>query len=160
MNQKGFIEYILIACIAFAGVTGFYGWSKRVALDNCRAEFEKFKADVEANGRLAAAEAKRINAENLAKVEKANAEHEKLLADNAALVSKLRNTPSSRASGRVPKAPTDSCGAPETAEYFARLERAYGVLVARVRARFSDFRAIADEGTAAVIDLNTAKKSE
>jgi hypothetical protein len=114
-----------------------------------RAELAKFRAEVAATGEVAKLEAAAKEAADKSRKEKADAEHERTVADLRATVGRLRaERPSS---SFVPAAPAGSSRPDLICFDRAEYQRADGVLTAGARG-------LADEGTAATVDLDTAKR--
>jgi hypothetical protein len=111
-----------------------------------------FVAGVKVAGEKAEKDAKdRTAAEKLSK-EKADAENAKTAAANAAAIAVVRHQRDSARSAFLSSTPPGSrCPDGQACFNRAEYQRAYGKLVA-------DLRAIADEGTAVATDLNTARK--
>jgi len=137
------IIYGVVGLIIVSAVGG-YIW-------NCESQKEKFavyKSNVELLGKKAQADADKQKADDKLRKEKADAEN-KRTADNLRLtIKRLRDANASR--GIVPAAPAGSSrpdlAAFDRAEYLG----ATGKLV-------EGLRGLADEGTAATVDLDTAK---
>ena len=137
--------------IGIAGVVlvlGLAVWVQTARLDAVKAEYAGFVAKTEAIGLAQEAAAKIKDAENRTRMEKANAENAKTRNALTIALNGLRHDRPGRS--YVPAAPAGA-KRPELACY-SRPEfvGAVGSLVEAVRG-------IADEGSAATIDLNTAK---
>lgn len=151
--RKGFISLPLWGYAAVAAGVVFLGMGialkvQTSRLDACKDEYSQFVAEVKAKGEAAQKAAQEQELKDKKAKEKAdheNAVNRKRIAD---LTKRLRERP---AGSGVPAAPAGS-RRPDLACFDrAEFERAYGTLVARLRE-------LADEGTAATIDLDTAKE--
>lgn len=117
-------------------------------------DFTAFKAQVDATGKAAAAEAVWEQHNNEMRKETADAEHAQTKATLATALNSLRVQSDNR-SFTVPAAPAGT-GRPDLACFDrADYQRANGETLVRLR---SGARSLADEGTAGTVDLNTAKK--
>ena len=153
MNQRGFIQLPMMAWGAIAagaviiGLTGaVYVQTVRVAA--CKAEYAKFVGGVEALGKAAQKAAQDKAAMDKIFKEKVDAENEAAIAGLNATIKRLRDSRPSRSF--VPAA-APSSSRPDLACYDrAEYERETGNLV-------ESLRGLADEGSKAAIDLNTAK---
>ncbi len=117
-------------------------------LDTCKAEHAKFVAEVKAVGDAQNAATKIKDAENKTKMEKANAENARTKSALTIALNSVRNT---RPSGSFVPAASPGAKRPDLACYDrAEYSGATGKLV-------EGLRGLADEGTAAAVDLNSAK---
>ena len=147
-------EYLAVA-IALAAFGGFCyvkgGEGPKAQLAAKTAQMDAFVAQTKTLGEQAQKAAdSRKKADQLAKE---NADHENAVtaAANAATVAKLRHDLAARTSGNyLPAAPASSPNPALACFDRPNLERALGDFIAGIRG-------LADEGTAAAIDLNTAK---
>ena len=129
-------------------VLGLAVWVQTERLDAVKAEYAGFVAKAEAIGREQEAAAKIKDAENKAKQEKANAENARTKSALTIALNSVRNT---RPSGSFVPAAAPGAVRPDLACYDrAEYSGATGRLV-------EGLRGLADESTAATIDLNTAK---
>ena len=129
-------------------VLGLAVWVQTERLDAVKAEYAGFVAKAEAIGREQEAAAKIKDAENKAKQEKANAENARTKSALTIALNSVRNT---RPSGSFVPAAASGAVRPDLACYDrAEYSGATGRLV-------EGLRGLADESTAATIDLNTAK---
>jgi hypothetical protein len=135
------------AAIVIAGLSG-YAYVQTTRLGACKAEHELFVVQVKAAGDAQNAATAAANAANKAKKGKTDAENKRLRAANQSLVAKLREQ---RPGSSFVPGPDPASKRPDLACYDRpELERATGILVDRLRR-------LADEGTAATIDLDTLK---
>lgn len=154
MNQRGFIDLPAMAWGAIAAGVVIVGLGAAVKfqsyrLETCKTAFETFKAQVVAQGELAAKAAKATEIANQKAKEQADAKTKRLLADNADLAKRLRDA---RANSNIvpPAAPGSS--RPNRATFDrAKLERALQFLDAGV----SDLIA---EGDGYRLKLSTASE--
>ena len=113
--------------------------------------FNSFKAHVKVEGEEAAKKAKEQEMSDKLRRDTANAENKAIVASLNASIVKLRHDRDSARSGFVPPAPSGS-NRPDLSCYDRpALESALGGFIAEIRG-------LADEGTAATVDLDTAKK--
>lgn len=153
IRSRGFIALPLTAWLAIGASVAFLGMgvalrvqSERLA--SCKQEFAAFQAEVKALGEAAAAEAKRIEAENKAKKDKYDKQINSLRAANAVLNRRLRD---SAGQSSLP-APAPGSASPDRA-CFDR-----GILDDAIRAFTAGTAAIATEGQSAVDALNNARE--
>jgi hypothetical protein len=139
----------LVAIASVVAVLGGYGMTMRVQRDNARSELVEFKAQSAKAAWLAAEKAFQETIADQKRKEAADAENSAALAALAGTIKRLRNE--RPPSNFVPAAPAGS-SRPDLA-CFDRpaLERAYGELVVGVRE-------LADEGAAATVGLDTARR--
>jgi hypothetical protein len=140
-----------LAVLALVASIGAYGLTMRLQRDAARTELATFKEQVaEAAQRQTEQALKRTIADEQRK-EKADAENADTVTRLRADVERLRRERDSRSSsiGTAPAA--SKCPDGQVCFDRAEFERAYRALVA-------DLRAIADEGAAVTVDLDTAKK--
>ncbi len=142
------IGLVLVAAVAF-------GWVKRGEHDQPKYDalqlaYSTFKADVEAKGVIAQREAdKRVAAEKSAK-EKADAENAKSIAALHNDVARMRRERDSARRSLVPAAASQASSPDRACFDRTKLESA-------LRSYRDAVRGLVDEGSDAVIDLNTAK---
>ena len=123
------------------------GWATKGWIDE-KASFDSFKGGIEALGKQAQDRTRDRIALNKAQKEKADAQNKLLRRSNADLVKRLRdNAPSG---SFVPAAPAGSSRPDLVCFDRAEYSRADGEFT-------EEARGLADEGTAATIDLNTAR---
>ncbi len=149
--QKGFIFPSLYIYLGLGAVILLLGIGLKVQssrLESCKAEFQTFKSEVERLGLEAKEKAKKQEALDKLKKDKADAELRKLRSANAEF-KRLRDSDTSRR--RLPPAPAETSRPDLSCFDRSELERAYGELVKEVRG-------IADEGTEATISLDAAKQ--
>lgn len=140
------IVLALAGCIETLRLERDHAYSKEAA---AKAELATFKAEVKVLGEKAKADALAAEAADKDRKEKADAEHETTIAALNARVASLRNA----RSGRSILPPTASCPERPAA---ACLDRA--ILERALRTLDQDVQGLVDEGSRAVIDLNTAKR--
>jgi hypothetical protein len=153
MNQRGFIQLPMMAWGAIAAgavilsLTGAV-YIQTIRLDNCKADHAKFVGGVEALGMEAAKDAANKDLWSKLNKEKADAENAKTHADDRATIKRLRDANPS--GSFVPQAPAGS-SRPDLACFDrAEYQRTDGIFT-------EGARGLSDEGTAATVDLNTAK---
>lgn len=127
---------------------GAYGLLMRSERDHARSEYATFKAQVATAAEVAAELALKKTVQDEQRKEAADADHEKTVAALNARIASLRAR--HPVGSAVPPAPAGSSHPELSCFDRGAFERAYGELVTEIRAG-------ADEGTAATIDLNTAK---
>lgn len=110
-----------------------------------------FIASQKALGEEAAKKAALQQASDKLKKDTADAENAKRIADLNGTIGRLRKQRDSAGAGRLPPAPAGSTRVDLACFDRAEYQRAYGEFVARLRG-------LADEGTAATVDLDSAKK--
>ena len=138
--------YLAVGAVVLALSGAVYVQTVRVAA--CKAEFAEFRGGVEALGKAAEKSARDKEAMDKIFKEKSDAENEAAIAGLNATIKRLRDARPSRSF--VPPAATSS-SRPDLACYDRpELERATGDLV-------ESLRGLADEGSKATLDLNTAK---
>lgn len=152
-NQRGFVLGIAAyaAIAAFVVISGM-GIALKVQssrLEACKQEFSAFKAQVKAIGDAAEAEAKRKEAEDIAKRDKYDKQIKSLRAANAALNRRVRDSASQSS---LPAA-SGPAASPDGKACFRR-----GILDDAIRAFTAGTAAIATEGQSAVDDLTTARE--
>lgn len=141
------IAGIGVACMAY-GAFKMHEHDQE-AYDKLAREFGEFKGGVRAAGEKAEQDRLAKEAEDKKRKEAADAENSAALATLAGTVAQLRRD---RPRGGVLPAAAAGARDPDVACFFRpELERAYGALVIGVRG-------LGDEGSKAVIDLNTAKR--
>ena len=151
MNQRGSVEGYLIAGAVVIGMGAAIA-VQTYRLDSLRVEYAEFKAGVEALGDAAKKSAKEKEAKDKANKEQADAENARTTANLNAVIAKLRAQRTS--SGALPAAATTS-SRPDLACFDrAEYQREDGVATAKL---LGGARSLADEGTAATVNLNTAK---
>lgn len=150
------VAYVLGAALIIGALAWYrhsliqQGWDERDK------DFQAFKVQVDATGKAAAAEAARQKQTDELKKEKADAENAKTRGALAVALNSLRIQSDNR-SFTVPTAPAGA-NRPDLACFDrAELERASRENLKRLR---TGIRAVADEGTACTVDLNTAKQWE
>ena len=138
----------LILEVVVVGVLVAYGVTMRTQRDIARAEYSDFRREIAKAAQLAAEHALKKSIEDMQRKEKADVEN---LRSRTALDAATRKLRGSRASSSfVPPAP--SCPSrPES----ACLDRA--ILERAIRTLDSEVQSLVDEGSRAVIDLDTAK---
>lgn len=138
-------------CAAVAIFTGVKVHAHdRIALDALQGRFDAFRTQVAYAGKLAQIAAdKEIAAGKLAK-ENADAENSRTHAADIATIASLRRERDSARRSAVPAAPAGSSRPDLACFERTALESALGGFIAEIRG-------LADEGTAATVDLNTAK---
>lgn len=150
-RQSGFVlgiaAYAAIAAFVVISGMGIALKVQNSRLATCKQEFQAFQARVEAEGKAAEAEAKRINSENQAKKAKYDKEIKVLRASNANLSRRVRD---SAGQSSLP-APATGAGQSQTA-CFNR-----GILDDAIRAFTAGTAAIATEGQQAADELANAK---
>ena len=151
-RSRGFLTPSLYAALGAAVLIlalGGLAWVQTSRLDALRKEYAEFKGGVEALGRAAKTEADRKTAADRTKKEQADAERAK---ERAGFISTIAGLRAERA-GRsfVPAAASGSSSPDRAAFDRAELERA-------LRDFDTSVQGIADEGSKAVIDLDTAKR--
>lgn len=141
---------ILIAALALVGMGAAAAWTVQGwRLDASKAEYAGFVATTKANGEAAEREAARIAAADKQRKDQADEENRRTLDRLRADVKRLRDA--NPASGIVPAAAAGA-SRPELACFDrAELGRAVGSLVESVRG-------LADEGDAATVNLDTARR--
>lgn len=153
-----FVMRLIALGAAFLAFGGFCAYRMhqhdQIALNALQSEFDAFKGGVKALGDAAQ---KRADAENLANAKrKADADKENAAAHavDARAIASLRLA-ADRARGRqLPAAPSGSSRPDLLCLDRAEYQRADGEATERLR---QGARGLADEGTAATVDLNTAK---
>jgi hypothetical protein len=124
-------------------------------LAEVQAEYETFVAAAKIAGDKQTEEARLKDKENQLRWEKANEEWKKTHAADIATIVRLRKSATDPSSRPLPQAPTGSSRPDlicfDRVEYQREDGKALGNL-------FAGARSLADEGTAATIDLNIAKK--
>lgn len=143
------LEIYLAGIIAFLlTCAGAYFYGHHVGYQAEKVEFDKFVAKTEALGIAAQAKADQQKADDKLAKEKADATNAQTVTALAATITGLRN---SRPAGNlVPAAPAGSKRPDLICFDREAYKSAYGGLV-------KDLRGIADEGTAATVNLDTAK---
>lgn len=137
----------LVAAAAF-GAAKMHAWDQN-RYDALRGQFEKFKDQAEALGLQAKKDAKAKEASD--KERKANADKENAAA-LAALAGTVRRLRAQRAHSNIVPAAPATAARPELATFDrAELERALRVFT-------SEVQGIADEGSAATVNLDSAKR--
>jgi len=120
-----------------------------------QAQYDLFVEKARVLGEQQAEEAKRRDEANKVLMEQADEENKRQHAADIATILRLRRAAANPSSGTLPSAPTGSSRPDlicfDRAEYQREDGNALGIL-------FAGARALADEGTAATIDLNSAKK--
>lgn len=152
-RQRGFIQLPLLgwAAIAAGAAILLLGFALKVQTDRLRAvqaEYGQFKGGVEALGAAAADAAAKKEKDDRERKEKADAENLKTIAALRADVKRLRDARSG--SSFVP-GPAAGASRPDLA-CFDRAE-----LESALRRFDQELQGIVDEGSAATVDLNTAK---
>lgn len=139
--------------VGFVAVSG-YAALQHLALKFCRAEFAQFRADTESLEAAAKVAAARKEFADLEKRAQADAENTRTLADLRNTIAKLRNNLNASRS-RLPEAPASS-PRPDLACFDrSEYQREDGIAVEKL---FAGARELADEGTTATVNLNTAKR--
>ena len=147
-------EYIAIL-IALAAFGGYMFWrggeGPRAELATVKAQYAAFQSQVKVLGDNAQKAADAEKAKDLANKENADHENAVTAAANASVIAKLRHDLATRSGGNyLPPAPSGS-NRPDLACY----DRT--ALELAVRDFVTDIRGQVDQGTAATIDLNTAR---
>lgn len=124
-------------------------WVQTSRLNATKKEYAAFVATVKAQGEIAEAKAKQVEAENKVLKEKADHENAKSIAALNGTIKRLRDE---RAGSRfLPEAPT-STSRPDLACFDrAEYQRAYGEFIAEIRE-------LADEGSTCAVNFDSAKK--
>src|SRR3990167_7074261 len=153
-TQRGFVQLSVMAWGAIAAGVVMLGMVVALKvqthrLETCKAEFAMFKAQVEALGLAAEKAAKEKEAKDKLTKEKADAENARTTPTLTAAVKRLRDARSS--SSFVPSAPSAS-----TRPDFACFDRK--ALESAIGGFIEEARTIADRGSEATINLDTAKK--
>lgn len=154
MNQRGFIQLApmmwaaIAACAVIAGLSGAV-WVQTMRLDAEKAEFATFKGGVEALGLAAKDAADKKKAADRKRKEDADAENKRLAANLAIALKRLRDERAG--SGFVPPAAAGSASPDRATFERAELERA-------IRSLDSGVQGLVDEGSAATLSLDTAKR--
>jgi hypothetical protein len=150
--NKGFIQLSLMGWLAVGATVLFLGMSLALKVQTARleaseAKYATFVAQVRTEGEAAKKAAKEQTEKDLKRKKEADNENQVNRKRIADLTQRLRERP---AGGQLPPAPSGS-KRPELA-CFDRSEYsgAYGKLI-------EGLRGLADEGTAATLDLDTAK---
>lgn len=143
------MPYTAIGALLAVGVASLFGYVQTQRLASCKQEFVAFQARVKAEGEVAIAEAKRVDAENKARKDKYDKEIIKLRSANAALSRRVRD--SANQSSLPPAA--GAAGKPDATVCFQR-----GILDDAIRAFTAGAAAIATEGQQAVDELSNARK--
>ncbi len=150
LNPTVLLGIALAGALAFGGLQTHRLGSAQERIGAITAQFEDFKASVQAQGRAAQERAESQAKADKQRQEKANVQNQTVRARDAAVIAQLRRERDSARSSIVPtaaSAPTD----PGRASFDrAELESALRVLLGEVRG-------LVDEGSAAVVDLNSAK---
>lgn len=123
-------------------------WIQTNRLAKVKQELVEFRAAVAAAGQLAEIQTKTKTKQDQTLKESVDAKHKKDVAALSATIIRLRNERAS--SSFVPPSTTPSSGADVAAFDRPELERA-------IRSLDTGVQGIADEGSAATLDLNTAK---
>ena len=154
MNQRGQFSLPILGWVAIAAGVAFVamGIALKVQssrLDTCKTEAATFKAQVEANGKIAEAKAKEKIAADLANKQRTDNETTKLRAANATLARQLRDN---RAASSFLPATGSPSGSPQSITFDrAKLERTIQQLDEGVSGLIA-------RGDQAVIDLNLSLK--
>lgn len=155
MNQRGFFQLSLAAWVAIGvgAVVLVLGVAVKVQtqrLEAVKKEYATFKGGAAALGEQAKAAAARQALHDLKNKERTDDENARRIADFRAAIAQLRDE-RDRARGGFVSAATSCPASPDAAaEFRAEYQRAYGALVAGLRG-------LGDEGSKAVIDLDSAK---
>lgn len=145
------LDYRAWLVAAIAGLA-IYAAVQRLEKEQAKAEFAKFRADVQSEAAKAKVKAAQREAADLEKKRKSDDENKRTHDSDAAIIAQLRRDNSS--SSRLPEAPSGS-KRPDLACFDrAEYQRADGATTEKL---FAGARGLADEGTAATIDLNTAR---
>lgn len=139
----------LVLELVLAGVLVVYGISMRTERDIARAEYSEFRREVAIAAQAAAEQALKKTIADQKRKEEADADNLRLRGDLDLLTKRLRDARAS--SNFVPAAP--SCPDRPDSAAFDRtlLERA-------LRTLDSEVQGLVDEGSRAVIDLDTARR--
>src|SRR3990167_9306543 len=148
MNQRGIGEVYLIAGVVVISMGAAIA-VQTYRLESVKAEDAEFKGGVEALGKAPEQAAKVKEAKDKLAKEKADADKKRLTTDLAATVKRLRDARASRSF--VPSAPAAS-----TRPDFACFDRK--ALESAIGGFIEEARTIADRGSEATINLDTAKK--
>lgn len=158
-TQRGVISqlYVFGAAAVFAFLAG--GWAawefQGMRLETCKSAAETFRTKVEAEGKIAKLESeKQVLADRKVK-EKSDETNKRLHANDRAVIERLRWDADNARRSVVPPAPVASSRPDLLCIDRAEYQRTYGEAVGRLRA---GARSLADEGTKATIDLDTAKQ--
>lgn len=142
------LPYALAAALGFGVAWTIRGWQ----LDAVRAEFSLFRGQVEVLGKAAEAKAKQQEKDDADRKKRADAENGKTKAALAIALNSLRNA--NPPSSRMPDPPASSSRPDLLCLDRAEYQRTDGEAIGRL---YAGARSLADEGTAATVDLNTAK---
>ena len=154
-KQSGVIAQVyLFGAVAIAAFAagGTAAWTfQGMRLDTCKAAAETFRIKVEAAGEVAKAKAEAQAVADKQRKEASDEENRKARAADRATIKRLRDARASTSGSIVPSAPTDSSRPGSACFDRALLSRA-------IRDLDQGVQGLVDEGTAATIDLNSAKK--
>ena len=151
-NQHGFASiYLYLGAAVVMGIMAL-GWKlTATALDRERSAFATFKAQVEANGKIAEAAKIKQEAQDKEKKEKADAENKRTTDALRVTIKRLRDA-NNTSGGSVSRNPPGSrCPDGQTCFDTAEYRRADGEFVAEARG-------LADEGAALETDMATVRK--
>lgn len=143
------LAVVIVASMAF-GAAKMHEHDQ-VKYDKLEVEYSKFKGGVEAIGVQAQADTKAKEAKDKTRKETADHENLRTIADLNSAITRLRDDADRTRGGFVPGAPAGSSRADLACFDRPALESAVRDLVVEVRGQ-------ADKGTAATVDLNTARK--
>ena len=147
----------LLYALAVAAVAGGLWWLHhhiyRQGYDAAMVEFNAFKDKVAAAGKVAQALADAQSKRDKENMEKANADHAKVMADFNARIARMRDTSNTR-SYSLPAAAATSIRPDLACFQRADFERESRELIEQLR---SGIRGLADEASAATLDLDNAK---
>jgi hypothetical protein len=142
-----------LALVASVFLAGWWvnGWRWETKYQKLDAQYQSFGAGVAKLGEQAKAKNALIALDQLKAKERADEQNRRITAGLRADIKRLRDDRARSGSGVVPAAPAGSVRPDLACFGRTELERAYGELVTEVRG-------LADEGTAATVDLDTTKK--
>lgn len=149
LAKWGVIVALALACMGFGAVKMHEHDQKKY--DTLETQFETFKAKTAALGEAAIAAAKAQAAADKLKQEKTDVDREKVILKLTADIKRMRADADSARGSFVPAAPATT-SRPDLACF----DRA--ALESALRGFVEDARGLADEGTAATIDLDSAKR--
>ena len=151
LRERGFVEMVWIyAAVGLVIVTlGGIVAVQTMRLNSVKSEFAEFRGGVAAVGKAAKLAADAQELADRQRKEKTDAENEKVYSNFRSTIKRLRDQ---RPSGSfVPPAPAGTAGTNTVAFDRPELESA-------IRALDSGLQGLVDEGSKAVIDLDTAKR--
>ena len=149
------IPFVVAAAVGFSGGWMVNGWRWDAKYTKLDAEYQKFKGGVAALGEQAKAR-NAVQALNDLKAKEYADEQNRMDRSRAAVtIDRLRRDADSSHRSPLPSAPAGSSRPDLLCLDRAEFERAHGEALNRLR---EGARGLADEGTAATINLDTAKR--